>query len=612
MAHQKKLTEFRAKVFLAFIGAYLVSWSIILAAIYLSFDKQQTVRHTEIRSEFTRQFDQLILSRSKTFAALLGVMAARPELEDHLTQNDNNYLYRLFERNFKRLSSVAKISRFNISDVEQRNIVRFQSPNRYGDHTARYLGLTMNENRAEKSGIYMEPNGAVVHRVMKPLFHNDQHTGYMEIGSEIYIILDFIAEQFNASVYIMIEKNQLKQEDWEKGKAKFDWPGEWNNIEDFVIAGGSNYRDMLDGQLKEHFMHGSVGGLGEIEFNGEIFIHDIIPLQVSDLGRVGTIFIAYPQRVAVGVFMEYMKKASLASAIAFSIGLLICYLLFRPIAASIEARQADLENQITDQTTDLVAAKERAVIERNRAVLANKTKSDFLSNMSHELRTPLNSIIGFSSIIKNDEFGDGVSERYASYVDDIHRSGSHLLSIINDILDVSRIEAGELDLKIQRVNVNTLLAECQRMINVRATVRQVAILHDQYDESLVMDADPTRLKQIILNLLANAVKFTSAPGIVRFSAKRIGVSKIKFEVSDEGIGIAKDDIPNILRRFGQAAGNILKKPQEEGTGLGLTLVQDLVKMHGGKVDFKSKLGEGTRVSFILPVAHEPPEDTHMI
>ena len=347
-------------------------------------------------------------------------------------------------------------------------------------------------------------------------------------------------------------------------------------------------------------------------FQGKTFLHDLLPLSVNDRGRVGTVFYAYPQSEAIVRFTGVLTGGFTASSFAFVIGLTICYYFLKPIATAMATRQSELEEKVSTQTRDLMAAKERAVIERNRAVLANKTKSDFLSNMSHELRTPLNSIIGFSSILKNDEFGDGISDRYGSYVNDIHKSGTHLLAIINDILDVSRIEAGEMSLRIQDINVNALLADCQRMINMRATDRHIAILHDRYDEKLMISADPTRLKQIVLNLLTNAVKFTSAPGIIRFSAKKIVGSRIRFEISDEGIGVAKSDIPDVLRRFGQVPGNVLKKDQEEGTGLGLTLVQDLVKMHGGSVNFNSTLGEGTIVSFVLPIVHEPAEDTQMI
>lgn len=612
MVRLKNVTEFRAKILLAFAGAYLISWLIILVAIYIAFDNQKSSEHGQIREELIGRFEEVKAQRTDTLASLLDALSQRQALHGKLSLDNHDLLYDMFKRDFSQLKEKLNITHFYITDANRQHIARIHSKERFGDTEDRYIPLLNDATGTTRSGVYLGRLGSITHRVMKPLYPHGDLVGFMELGEEIDVIWEEVAHQFDASVFIMVEKNRLAKDYWLMGKGTFGWPGAWSDMQTHALTGGSNYRNMFNGQLSRLFEDSLTTGSGETLFNGKTFIYDHIPLMDSTLGNIGAVFIIYPQGVVTGEFFGNLKKASIASAIAMLLGIALCYTLLRPIAKSMENRQSELESQITLHTKDLLTAKEVAEAERNNAIIANKAKSDFLSNMSHELRTPLNSIIGFSSIVMKDKFEEGVSERYKSYVLDIHNAGTHLLAIINDILDVSRIEAGEMDLKIQNICATTVLEECQRMINVRATERLVAVIHDHYEEDLYLDADPTRLKQIILNLLTNAVKFTKAPGIIRFSARKISSEEIEFIVQDEGVGIPENEIPEVLRRFGQAATNVLKKDEEEGTGLGLTLVQDLIRLHHGSFEFRSKEGEGTRVRFTLPIHHKHSEASDMI
>ncbi len=612
MARLTQLTEFRAKILLAFAGAYLVSWLLILLAIYIAFDDQKEAERQQLHVEFTERFDDLTKQRTNIFALLIDVLAKRQELNGRYSQDERVYLRSTFEKDFSQLQNKLNITHFYITDAERKHIVRLHAPNKYGDIAERYAALVTDNIRETTSSINLGTMGSMTHRVVKPIYSHGELEGFIELGEEIDGLWGEIAVQYDASVFIMVEKSRLVKENWLLGKATFGWPGNWGDLSSHVISGGSNYRGMFDGKLPALFEQSVEHAHGETKFQGDTFVYDNLPLHDTNLGQIGSVFILYPQGIVTGEFWDNLKKASIASAIAMFFGAALCYTFLRPAAKAMEHKQTELEAKIKVRTKDLIAAKELAETETNNAILASKAKSDFLSNMSHELRTPLNSIIGFSSIVMNDEFEEGISDRYKSYLSDINKAGSHLLTIINDILDVSRIEAGEIDLKIHRVNATKLMEECQRMINVRASEKNVPVLHDGYEEDLYLYADATRLKQILLNLLSNAVKFTNPPGTVRFYAKKINETEIEFVVEDEGEGVAKADIPQILRRFGQGTTNVLRKQHEEGTGLGLTLVQDLIKLHNGSFHFSSKEGVGSVAHFILPLKHAHSETSDMI
>jgi signal transduction histidine kinase len=217
--------------------------------------------------------------------------------------------------------------------------------------------------------------------------------------------------------------------------------------------------------------------------------------------------------------------------------------------------------------------------------------------MSHELRTPLNAIIGFSEMLKDETLGSVGNERYRTYHDDIYKSGTHLLALINDILDTARIEAGELQLSEQPVDFNRTIEECAALMEPQATKAKVRLRFDFDGKITVVRLDPRRLRQILLNLVSNAVKFTPARGRVRISTA-LGEPGFSLIIADTGIGMKPEDIPRALERFGQIDSTLARK--YEGTGLGLPLSKHLAELHGGTLAIESKPGLGTTVTVIFP------------
>jgi PAS domain S-box-containing protein len=235
---------------------------------------------------------------------------------------------------------------------------------------------------------------------------------------------------------------------------------------------------------------------------------------------------------------------------------------------------------------------------RERAEFASHTKSRFLANMSHELRTPLNAIIGFSDILAREMFGPLGSERYADYARLINESGGMLLDLINDLLDMSKIEAGKLDLHPEDFSVADAIAACVRLLSIRVESRGVILTTRVEPSTLQLHADPRAFKQILLNLVSNAVKFTDAGGRIDVTATVEGES-LRLIVADTGVGIPAEVLPRLARPFEQAANDPARA--HGGSGLGLALVKSLTQLHGGDFTLESRLGHGTTVTVMMPL-----------
>ena len=266
-------------------------------------------------------------------------------------------------------------------------------------------------------------------------------------------------------------------------------------------------------------------------------------------------------------------------------------------------------NQTALQMIALRADKDRLIAEleeskvkaegaQRRAEDANLAKSRFLATMSHELRTPLNAILGFSEVMKSELLGQHAVKTYKEYANDIHTSGEHLLNLINEILDLSRIEAGRYDLNEARVSVPGLASECHKLMQMRARQKNLSMV-ESYDDGLpAVWADERAIRQIWLNLLSNAIKFTPPGGAITLRAWQASDRSVHFSVKDSGPGIAQEEIPRILSSFGQGA--IARRHSEEGAGLGLPIVKGLAELHGGSLEIQSRLRTGTEMIVTIP------------
>ncbi|HZD26283.1 MAG TPA: ATP-binding protein [Alphaproteobacteria bacterium] len=255
--------------------------------------------------------------------------------------------------------------------------------------------------------------------------------------------------------------------------------------------------------------------------------------------------------------------------------------------------------QLLQATSEILGARTRELEQaRQQLEHANEAKSQFLANMSHELRTPLNAVIGFSELIRDEAFGPLSNARYREYACDIHDSGTHLLRLINDVLDMAKFEAGELELQASRVGLEETIARTIRLTGPRARRGRVSVetrLPAVLPVLLVVDL---KLQQVMLNLLSNAVKFTPEGGHVIVAARLAADGGLAVSVSDTGVGIPPDMLGEVLKPFRQVADHTSRR--HDGTGLGLPLAKSLIELHGGRLTLESELGTGTKVTVWLP------------
>jgi two-component system cell cycle sensor histidine kinase PleC len=380
----------------------------------------------------------------------------------------------------------------------------------------------------------------------------------------------------------------------------------------FVVVGsdlGGLWEAIGLGQVFDNHPVGS-----DRSFSSNVFVFAtlivVLAIRMTFSATVIPIFYAgtAPMTLAVVVRLVMVNDPFYMALAAMGVGV---HLYFVWLARGLNATALD-RLKYRAQKDLLIAAleEEKAISEeaRRRAEAANNSKSRFLATMSHELRTPLNAIMGFSEVMKAEVMGPIGSPQYKDYAGNIHDSGSHLLNLINEILDLSRIEAGKYELNEERVRLCDIADDCIRLLKLKADAKGLEIIEQISTELPPVWADSRAMRQISLNLMSNALKFTPRGGRITLTADCLADGSQRLSVRDTGPGIPADEIPKVLQPFGQ--GSLAHQTAEGGTGLGLSIVQSLIELHGGTFELKSELRRGTEAIVVLPprrvLAAAPP------
>jgi signal transduction histidine kinase len=334
-----------------------------------------------------------------------------------------------------------------------------------------------------------------------------------------------------------------------------------------------------------------------------IFALAIVGMHFTGMSAVR--FVPDASRLVPG---SVINPFALAVVVAASAAFIVAQGLMVAIVDSHLSARAMVETlRMRNHIAELESTKEALSQALAAEAHASHAKSAFLASMSHELRTPLNAVIGFSEMMVA-EISGPISARYRDYAKDIHGSGTHLLSLINDVLDLSRLDAGQGELQEEAFDLADLISESLRLVSAQATKARIAISTDFAPHPPLVRADRRRIKQIILNLVSNALKFTPANGRVRVQTE-LTAQGVAITVCDSGIGIAAEDIPRALEHFGQVDSSLARK--YEGTGLGLPLARRLAELHGGSLTLKSAVNLGTTVTVSLPLERLVPRSRNL-
>jgi two-component system cell cycle sensor histidine kinase PleC len=346
----------------------------------------------------------------------------------------------------------------------------------------------------------------------------------------------------------------------------------------------------------------SIGG--EIVFASYVFIFAtlIVVLAIRTMFAATLPAIMYagtvPMTAAVVLRLLVLNEPFYLALASMAVGI---YLYFIFLARGLRVTAMSMLEYRAEKDALIAELEEEKSISdeaRHRAEAANKAKSQFLATMSHELRTPLNAILGFSEVMKTELFGPMENTTYREYAGNILESGRHLLHLINEILDLTRIESGRYELHEESVRLADIVEECVRLLKLRAENKGIQLVTALEPDLPVVWVDERAMRQICLNLASNALKFTPKGGRVTIAAGEIADGRQYLSVRDNGPGIPEDEIPKVLQAFGQ--GTLALKNAEGGTGLGLAIVQNLIDIHGGTFELKSELRKGTMATIYLP------------
>ncbi|MDH4203822.1 MAG: ATP-binding protein [Phycisphaerae bacterium] len=495
------------------------------------------------------------------------------------------------------------VTHFYFHQPDKTCFLRLHQPSRFGDVIDRHTLATAIRQDKPFYGVELGPLGTLTLRYVRPWRADGKLIGYVEMGCEIDGIREEIKDEMGLDLAVLVEKQFLDHDDWQAGLKAVGRTENWDLLKGSVVAGktlGEFPESCIDYIQQNCLLKTNCYDTPVFELEGKTYIVGHFVLMDAGAVRIGRVFVFSDITEPAAVIAQ---SSLFFGAMCLAAGVLMGIFLYFYIG-QIERRLRETHTQQKIEIMHRRFAEAQLREAKDRAEAANLAKSRFMANMSHELRTPMNAIIGFNELLKDEMLTD----EQLDYVETIHNSSAHLLTLINDVLDISKIEAGKLEITTEPCSLKRLLDQVDGMMRQAAEAKRLTFrieLDDMLPAEIITDAK--HLYQCLINLVGNSVKFTSRGHvIIRASALRdTTVSYVRFEVEDTGIGIPKDKQKIVFESFQQADTSTSRK--YGGTGLGLSISRQLIELMGGTLTLSSEEGQGSTFTIMLP--YECPENS---